>query len=83
MSSTRTAQHRVSQRSPRGVRSSRGSRTWALDVADDGTGLVVHKLYADLGDTTARTFIPTQISRPPSGENRGRILAYRCGRERG
>jgi len=28
---------------------------WALDVADDGTGLVVHKLYADLGDTTTRT----------------------------
>ena len=25
---------------------------WALDVADDGTGLVVHELDAALGDTT-------------------------------
>jgi len=27
-------------------------RTWALDVADDGTGLVVHELDAALSDTT-------------------------------
>jgi hypothetical protein len=27
-------------------------RTWALDVADDGTGLVVHELDTALGDTT-------------------------------
>lgn len=26
--------------------------TWALDVADDGTGLVVHELDTALGDTT-------------------------------
>lgn len=26
-------------------------RTWALDVADDGTGLVVHELDAALSDT--------------------------------
>jgi hypothetical protein len=28
--------------------------TGSLDVADDGTGLVVHELDANLGDTTAR-----------------------------
>jgi hypothetical protein len=29
-----------------------GERTWALDVTDDGTGLVVHELDTALGDTT-------------------------------
>lgn len=29
--------------------------TGSLDVTDDGTGLVIHELDADLGDTTART----------------------------
>jgi hypothetical protein len=29
-----------------------GERTWALDVADDGTGLVVYELDAALSDTT-------------------------------
>jgi len=28
--------------------------TGSLDVTDDGTGLVVHELNADLGNTTAR-----------------------------
>jgi hypothetical protein len=28
------------------------AHTWALDVADDGTGLVVHELDAALSDTT-------------------------------
>jgi hypothetical protein len=28
-------------------------RTWALDVADDGTGLVVHELDTALSNTTA------------------------------
>jgi hypothetical protein len=28
-------------------------RTWALDVADDGAGGVVHELDADLGHATA------------------------------
>lgn len=32
-----------------------GRRTGSLDVTDDGTGLVIHELDADLGDTTART----------------------------
>jgi hypothetical protein len=38
-----------------GGRSARGIgsvRTRALDVTDDGTGLVVHELNANLGDTT-------------------------------
>lgn len=30
-------------------------RTGSLDVTDDGTGLVIHELDADLGNTTART----------------------------
>ncbi len=30
-------------------------RTWSLDVADDASGLVIHELDADLGDTTTRT----------------------------
>jgi hypothetical protein len=30
------------------------ARTWALDVTDDGTGLVVHELDTALGDTTTR-----------------------------
>lgn len=29
--------------------------TGSLDVTDDGTGLVVHELDADLGDTTTGT----------------------------
>lgn len=35
---------------------SRIYRTWALDVSDDRSGLVVHELDADLGDTTTRTY---------------------------
>lgn len=31
-------------------------RTWALDIADDGTGGVVHELDADLGHATARAW---------------------------
>lgn len=31
-------------------------RTWALDVSDDRSGLVVHELDADLGDTTTRAY---------------------------
>lgn len=38
---------------------SRINRTWALDVSDDGSGLIVHELNADLGDTTTRTY-PTE-----------------------
>jgi hypothetical protein len=30
-------------------------RTWALDVADDGTGGVVHELNSDLGNTSTGT----------------------------
>ena len=36
----------------RGARDRQRVRTWALDVADDGTGLVVHELDTALGDTT-------------------------------
>ena len=36
----------------RGARGRQRVRTWALDVADDGTGLVVHELDTALGDTT-------------------------------
>lgn len=49
-----------------GIRSE--SRTWALDVANDGAGLVVHELYADLGDTTTRTCrFPAGSAGRPSG----------------
>lgn len=49
-----------------GIRSE--SRTWALDVANDGAGLVVHELYADLGDTTTRTCrFPAGLAGRPSG----------------
>lgn len=52
-------------------------RTWALDVADDGSGLVVHELDAALGDTTtgacvfrqpavlAVVLLPCAASAPP------------------
>lgn len=36
-----------------GFRSRCRFRTWALDVADDGAGGVVHELDADLGHATA------------------------------
>lgn len=36
------------------VRVRKGKHTGSLDVADDGTGLVVHELNANLGNTTAR-----------------------------
>jgi hypothetical protein len=36
-----------------GFRFSVSLRTWALDVADDGAGGVVHELDADLGHATA------------------------------
>lgn len=36
------------------------NRTWALHVSDDRSGLVVHELDADLGDTTARTYPSSQ-----------------------
>lgn len=55
MSSTRTVWFPELANRSFGVGESGESRTWALDVADDGAGLVVHELYADLGDTTTRT----------------------------
>lgn len=36
-----------------GIRCRVADRTWALDVADDGAGGVVHELDADLGHATA------------------------------
>lgn len=39
-------------------------RTGSLDVSDDRSGLVVHELDADLGNTTARAYFPSNISRP-------------------
>lgn len=41
-------------------------RTWALDVSDDRSGLVVHELDADLSHTTTRTYPACQIVVPPS-----------------
>lgn len=38
-------------------------RTWALDVADDTAGCVVHELYANLGHATTRTCVMLAI--PP------------------
>lgn len=48
-------------------------RTWALDVTDDASGLVVHELNANLGDTTtgacyvvsAILFFPHKIGKQP------------------
>lgn len=56
MSSSRTGRRNISlccfDRSRRTV-----EHTRALDVADDGTGGVVHELDAHLGDATTRTCI--------------------------
>lgn len=47
--------------------------TWTLDVADDGTGGVVHELNTDLGNTSTgtckyvRTVVLEVYSSPPSG----------------
>lgn len=40
-----------------------GSRTRALDVADDATGGVVHELDADLGHTATRACSKMVVSR--------------------
>jgi hypothetical protein len=39
------------------LRSARARKNTYLDVPDDGSGLVVHKLDADLGDATTRTWV--------------------------
>ena len=36
-------------------------RTSALDVTDDGTGLVVHELDTALGDTTTGTYVAVSL----------------------
>lgn len=36
--------------------------TGTLDVSDDGTGLVVHELDTDLGDTTTRAYAGLLVS---------------------
>lgn len=36
-------------------------RTSALDVADDGTGLVVHELDTALGDTTTGAYVAVSL----------------------
>ena len=36
-------------------------RTWALDVSDDASGGVVHELDADLGHTSTRTYVLSDI----------------------
>lgn len=38
----------------------RWSLTGSLDVTDNGTGLVVHELDADLGDTTAGAYTQSE-----------------------
>lgn len=40
----------------KGARGRQRVRTWALDVADDGTGLVVHELDTALSDTTTGAY---------------------------
>lgn len=35
-------------------------RTGSLDVSDDRSGLVVHELDANLGDTTSRSYCPVR-----------------------
>lgn len=39
-----------------------GSLTWALHVADDASGCVVHELDADLSHTTTRACALSEIS---------------------
>jgi hypothetical protein len=56
--------HRLAGGWPAGGAASRGKqrkgkRTRALDVADDGAGLVVHELDTALGDTTTGACIPS------------------------
>ena len=84
ISSTRTAGH-VDLANARGARRLK-NRTWALDVADDGAGLVVHELNANLGDTTTRTWsLPravSKIARTKTTISKTEI-AYRFCRERG
>lgn len=48
--------------------------TWALDVTDDGTGLVVHELDTALGDTTTGTY-----KRPSSAFNSLYLSHVSCG----
>lgn len=69
-----------------------GLSTWALDVADDGTSLVVHELNANLSDTTTRACCsrktPTMsvLIGSKSAINSTEIvgfIAYRYGRELG
>lgn len=42
----------------------RNTRTWALDVADDASGGVVHELDTDLGNTSSGTYNTKPISNP-------------------
>jgi hypothetical protein len=37
-------------------------RTWALDVADNASGGIVHELDSDLGNTSAGTYLPSGLS---------------------
>ena len=39
---------------------SQRSHTWALDVADNASGGIIHELDADLGDTSTGTYFPNQ-----------------------
>lgn len=60
MSSSRTA-HRK-RLDAGGADRVTAAHTRALDVPDDGTGLVVHELDADLGDTTTGTCVGEKVS---------------------
>merc|ERR1712080_314219 len=53
MSSSRTVFPALASQSSRFFGFRLSHRTWALDVADDGAGGVVHELDADLGHATA------------------------------
>jgi hypothetical protein len=36
-------------------------RTWALDVADDASGCVVHEFDTDLSHTTTRAYVMSEL----------------------
>jgi hypothetical protein len=62
-----------------------GVSTWALDVADDAAGCVVHELDADLGNTTAgacpESILPFpdrfHLSRPSISDSKIRYVPVR------
>ena len=58
--------------------------TWALDVADDGTALVVHELDTALGNAAAGAYrevrIPSIFIYSSEWSIPGGFFTHRCGR---